>query len=118
MEKQAKFQIVSCSGASNTGLFADAVARQLNDDNEASMICLAKVAIGDQTLINKVKSQQNKIVVLDGCAVNCAQKLLAREGITEIIHINTTDFGIVKGQTPFSEAKAKEIADHIIKITQ
>jgi len=118
MEKQAKFQIVSCSGASNTGLFADAVARQLNDDNEASMICLAKVAIGDQTLINKVKSQQNKIVVLDGCAVNCAQKLLAREGITEIIHINTTDFGIVKGQTPFNEVKAKEIADHIIKITQ
>jgi len=76
------------------------------------------VAIGDQTLINKVKSQQNKIVVLDGCAVNCAQKLLAREGITEIIHINTTDFGIVKGQTPFSEVKAKEIADYIIKITQ
>lgn len=117
MENQGKFQIVSCSGASNTGLFADAVARQLNNDNEASMICLAKVAIGDQALINKVKSQENKIVVLDGCALNCAEKILGREGITEIIHVNTTDFDIVKGKTPFSEEKAKEIAQHILEIT-
>jgi uncharacterized metal-binding protein len=118
MEKQAKFQIVSCSGASNTGLFADAVARQLNNDNEASMICLAKVAIGDQGLINKVKAQENKIVVLDGCALNCAEKILAREGINDIIHVNTTDFDIVKGKTPFSEEKAKEIANHILEITK
>jgi uncharacterized metal-binding protein len=114
MENQSKFQIVSCSGASNTGLFADAVARHLNDDKSASMICLAKVAIGDQTLINNIKSQQSKIVVLDGCAFNCAQKILANvAGITDIIHINTTDFGIIKGQTPFSEEKAKEIVEYI-----
>lgn len=118
MENVPNFQIVSCSGASNTGLFADAVARLLNNDKEASMICLAKVAIGDQVLINKVKSQDNKIVVLDGCALNCAEKILGREGIKEIIHINTTDFNIVKGKTPFSEEKAREIANHILEITK
>lgn len=118
MENQPNFQIVSCSGASNTGLYADEVARQLNNDKEASMICLAKIAIGDKALINKVKSQQTKIVVLDGCAFNCAEKILANAGITEIIHVNTTDFDIVKGKTPFSEEKAKEIANHIIKITK
>ena len=118
MENTPNFQIVSCSGASNTGLFADAVARQLNNDNEASMICLAKVAIGDQALTNKVKSQENKIVVLDGCALNCAEKILGREGITEIIHVNTTEFGIIKGKTPFSEEKANEIANYIVKITK
>lgn len=112
------FQIVSCSGASNTGLFADAVARMLTNDEEASMICLAKVAVGDQPLIQKIKDQRNKIVVLDGCAVNCALKLLEREGIVDVIHINTTDFDIIKGKTPFSEEKAKEIAEHILKITK
>ena len=81
------------------------------------MICLAKVAIGDQPLIQKVKAQNTKIVVLDGCPANCAEKLLSREGIADIIHINTTDFGIVKGTTPFSAEKANEIVDHIKKIT-
>ena len=114
----AKYQIVSCSGASNTGKFADEVARMLSDSNEAHMICLAKVAIGDQPLIEKVKAQKTKIVVLDGCPINCAEKLLGREGITDIIHINTTDFGIVKGKTPFSAEKANEIVEHIKKITQ
>jgi len=118
MKNSPNFQIVSCSGASNTGLYADEVARQLNNDNEASMICLAKIAIGDKALINKVKSQQTKIIVLDGCALNCAEKILANAGITEIIHVNTTDFDIVKGKTPFSKEKAQEIANHIIKITK
>jgi len=117
MEKSSKFQIVSCSGASNTGLFADAVARYLNDSKDASMVCLAKIAIGDEVLISKIKSEQSKIVVLDGCAFNCSQKILKDvAGITDIIHINTTDFGIIKGQTPFSEEKAMEIADYIRKL--
>lgn len=118
METSNNFQIVSCSGASNTGLFADAVARNLSNSKDASMICLAKIAIGDQGLIKKIKDQQTKIVVLDGCAFNCAEKILAKEGIVDIININTTDFGIIKGQTPFSEEKAKEIVDYILKITQ
>lgn len=81
------------------------------------MICLAKVSIGDQPLIQQVKSQSTKIVVLDGCPTNCAEKLLDREGVNDIIHINTTDFDIVKGKTPFSIEKANEIIEHIRKIT-
>lgn len=117
MEDTHNYQIASCSGASNTGLFADKVARMLSASGDTSMICLAKIAIGDQLLIQKVKEQNTKIVVLDGCPINCAAKLFEKEGITEIIHINTTDFGIVKGKTPFSTEKANEIVDHIKKIT-
>lgn len=118
MENIKKFQIVSCSGASNTGKYADEVARMLSDSGEASMICLAKVAISDQALIKKIKEQETKIVVLDGCVLNCAEKILENEGITNIIHINTTDFGIIKGTTPFSIEKAKEIAEHIKESTK
>lgn len=113
MENMKKYQIVSCSGASNTGKFADEVARQLSATGEASMICLAKIAIGDQPLIKQIKEQNTKIIVLDGCPVNCAEKLLGKEGISNIIHINTTDFGIIKGKTPYSAAKANEIIEHI-----
>ncbi len=112
------FQIVSCSGASNTGKYADEVARLLSAGGEADMICLAKVAIGDQPLIQKIKEKKTKIVVLDGCPINCAEKILGKEGITDIIHINTTDFGIVKGKTPFSAEKANEIVEHIKSIAE
>ncbi|MDZ7612275.1 MAG: putative zinc-binding protein [Candidatus Moranbacteria bacterium] len=119
MDDLKKYNIVSCSGASNTGKFADEVARQLASKGEANMICLAKIAIGDQALIQNVKSQNEKILVLDGCAFNCAKKILEREGITEnIISINTTDFDIVKGETPYSDEKANEIIEYITNLDE
>ena len=42
MENTPNFQIVSCSGASNTGKYADEVARMLSASGDATMICLAK----------------------------------------------------------------------------
>lgn len=116
MVKSQKIQIVSCSGASNTGKYTDDVARLLAATGEANMICLAKVAIGDKPLIKSVKEQNSKIVVLDGCPFNCAEKILGEVGITDIIHLNTTDFGIVKGKTPVTDEKINEIVEHIKKI--
>ncbi|MCX6334935.1 MAG: putative zinc-binding protein [Bacteroidia bacterium] len=117
MENSQKFQIVSCSGASNTGEYADKVARKLDETGNANMVCLAKVAINDQTLINKLNSQTDKkVVVLDGCPVNCALKILGKEGITNFIHIDTTDLGIIKGKTPVTDEKINEIVEHIKKI--
>lgn len=116
MENSQKIQIVSCSGASNTGKYADDVARQLSATGEANMICLAKIAISDQPLIKNIKAQNTKIVVLDGCAFNCAEKILEKEGITHIIHLNTTDFGIVKGKTPVTAEKINEIIEYIKNI--
>lgn len=113
MENTKKIQIVSCSGASNTGKYADEIARRLSANGDASMICLAKVAIGDQPLINQIKQNNTKIIVLDGCPLNCAEVILGREGITDIVHLNTTDFGIIKGKTPFSNEKADEIIQYI-----
>ncbi len=118
MENSQKIQIVSCSGASNTGDYADKIARKLDEIGEANMVCMAKVAVSDQSLINKLKSQLNKkTVVLDGCAINCAEKILGKENIINIIHINTTDFGIVKGKTPVTEEKINEIVEYIKNIT-
>lgn len=116
MEDKQKFQIVSCSGASNTGKYTDDVARMLSAAGNADMICLAKVAIGDQPLIKSVKGKNSKIVVLDGCPFNCAEKILGEAGINDIIHLNTTDFGIIKGKTPVTSEKVNEIVEHIKKI--
>jgi len=54
--------------------------------------------------------------VLDGCAINCAMIILGKENITNIIHVNTTDFGIVKGKTPVTDEKINEIVEYIKKM--
>lgn len=107
------FHIIRCSGASNTGQYTDEVARKLSASGNADMICLAKVAIMDQPLIKKIKELNTKIVVLDGCPFNCAEKILGDAGITDVIHLNTTDFDIIKGKTQGTEEKVDEIIEHI-----
>ena len=105
--------IVSCSGASNTGCYADRVARILAESGQANMICLPKVAINDKKLIENLKTTKKKVVVIDGCPFNCAEKILHEKGIVNFTHINTTDFGITKGKTPITDDKLNEIINHI-----
>ena len=105
--------IVSCSGASNTGCYADRVARILAESGQANMICLPKIAINDEKLIKNVKNTSKKVVVIDGCPINCAEKILNEKEITNFTHINITDFDITKGKTPLTDEKINEIINHI-----
>jgi uncharacterized metal-binding protein len=107
-----KFQIVSCSGASNTGKYADEVARRLSVEGAARMLCLARFSI-DKPFAVESKEGLDHLVVLDGCAVNCAQKTILESGVTSFQHVHITDFGIVKGKTPFIPEKASEMIEHI-----
>jgi uncharacterized metal-binding protein len=108
--------IVACSGASNTGSFTDLVARKLMKNGNANMLCLAKFSI-DEKFAENAKNKFKSIVVLDGCPINCAELILIQNGITNFKHINTTDFGIVKGQTPVTEEKIDEIVNYILKLS-
>lgn len=117
MEQTKKIKVVSCSGASNTGEFSDLIARKLDATGRADMHCLAKIAIGDKNLIDNLKQSELNVVVLDGCPINCAEKILNREDITKIHHLNTTDFGITKGKTPVTEEKIDEIMQYITTLS-
>jgi len=55
-------------------------------------------------------------VVIDGCPINCAEKILKEKGIENFTHINTTDFGIKKGKTPITEDKVNEIINYLKSI--
>lgn len=105
--------VVSCSGASNTGCYADTVARKLSSRGQADMVCLPKIAIDDNDLIEKLKTTTKRVVVLDGCPINCAQKILNDKGIENFTHVNTTDFGIVKGKTAVTEDKIEKIIESL-----
>jgi uncharacterized metal-binding protein len=110
-----KMFILACSGASNTGAYSDKVARKLMKDGNAKMLCLARFAV-DKNFADDSKAELNngaRIVVLDGCPINCAELILKDNEIEKFEHINITDFGIVKGQTPVTEAKINEICEFL-----
>lgn len=113
---KSKIVLISCSGASNTGCYADKVARIMDENGQANMICLPKIAINDKKLIDSVKNTSKKVVVIDGCPLNCAEVIVKEKGIENFTHINTTDFGIIKGKTPITDDKINEIIYQLTNI--
>ena len=70
----------------------------------------------DKSWAENVKKDIGKIIVLDGCPINCAEKTIIESGINDFIHINTTNFDIVKGKMPYTDKKANEIINYIKNI--
>lgn len=112
METQKNLSIVACSGASNTGCYTDTIARKMAAEGEAKMLCLARFAI-DEKWAEKAKKDIQNLIVLDGCPINCAKKIVEQTGIKDFHHINTTDFEIIKGKTTVTDDKVNSIINHI-----
>jgi len=116
MEEKDRIAMIACSGASNTGSYSDLVARKLMQSGGAKMLCLARFSV-DKKFAVKTREEVKKVVVLDGCPINCAELTMRQNGIEQFVHINTTDFGIVKGKTPVVEEKVIEIVNYILSIS-
>lgn len=116
MNQNCKLFVLACSGASNTGAYSDKVARKLMNDGNAKMLCLARFAVDESFAATSKTELSNsaRIVVLDGCPINCAEKILMENGNQQFEHVNITDFGIVKGQTPVTEEMIIKITDSIL----
>ena len=117
-KEPVKLMVMSCSGASNTGEYADKIARKFDEQKNAGMVCLPKISIGDPALIEKVKKAGGKLAVLDGCPLHCAKKILNNAGITDFLHLTITDFGIKKGVTPVTQEKIDKMVETIKKLTE
>jgi uncharacterized metal-binding protein len=117
-KEPVKLLVMSCSGASNTGDYTDKIARKLDEHKDAGMACLPKISIGDPALIEKVKKAGGKLVVLDGCPLHCAKKILNNAGITDFLHLTITDLGIKKGDTPVTQEKIDEMVEKIKKLAE
>ena len=112
MEKTNGYMVTACSGASNTGAYTDGIARLASQRAGVSMVCLPKVAIGDEALIANAKGAA-RLVVLDGCPIECAKKIMNRAGVEGFKHLVMTDFEIKKGVTPVIAGKVESIVREI-----
>ena len=88
--------IYSCSGiGSNVGQIANAAACRLAREGYGSGSCLAGVGGGIEKLVSVGRTADERIVI-DGCPVGCAKKIMDDKGLSIDRYVLITDLGITK----------------------
>jgi uncharacterized metal-binding protein len=95
----AKPIVYACSGCSDAGELADRIARQLSREGGGEMSCLAGIGGRVKPLLNKGEQAQ-RILVIDGCPLNCARKTLELAGLNTFAHLQLHEIGLRKGDCP------------------
>jgi uncharacterized metal-binding protein len=106
--------IYSCSGiGSNVGQLANAAACQLSREGYGGGSCLAGVGGGIRKLVDMGKSADERVVI-DGCPVACAKKILDDNGLAIDRYILITDLGIAKTPGPaYAESDVLTVVDAV-----
>jgi|ERR1017187_8883552 uncharacterized metal-binding protein len=96
--------VYACSGCSDAGEIADRAARRLASDGVAKMSCLAGIGGRVKSLLSTAESAQ-RILVVDGCPLNCARKTLELAGFSKFDHLELHRIGVRKGSTPVTDER-------------
>lgn len=94
--------VYACSGCSDAGELADHIARRLARDDMAEMSCLAGIGGRVKNLVSKAEKAE-RILVIDGCPLNCAAHTLRLAGFQNFEHLELHKIGIRKGSCPVTE---------------
>jgi len=106
--------IYSCSGiGSNVGQLANAAACRLASEGFGGGSCLAGVGGGIEKLVSVGKSADERIVI-DGCPVGCAKKIMDNQGLIIDRYVLITDLGITKTPGPsFAESDVQVVVSAV-----
>lgn len=95
-QNEAARIIFPCAGQANTGQITNLAAIQLTGEGYGSIGCVALLATGSEGLVAGLK-HADEVVVIDGCPMQCAQKIAEAEGVPVGQHPVVTDPGIATG---------------------
>ena len=106
--------IYACSGiGSNVGQLANAAACQLAHEGYGGGSCLAGVGGGIEKLVGMGKAADERIVI-DGCPVACAKKIMGDKGLAIDRYVLITDLGITKTSGPaFSQSDVQTVINAV-----
>jgi len=96
--------VYACSGCSDAGELADRIARRLTREGTAEMSCLAGVGGRVRSLLRKAESAE-RILVVDGCPLNCARHTLELAGFQKFDHLELHKIGLRKGSCPVTDER-------------
>ena len=103
--------IFPCSGAADVGEISDRAARNLTRDGDGKMFCLAGLGGHVNNILMSTRAA-GKILVIDGCPVDCARKTLEHADFSEFLHFRVTDLDCVKGKSPATDETIYRITAH------
>ena len=72
------------------------------------MFCLAGVGGRVEPIMKKTASA-SRIMVIDGCPLNCVKGTLEQAGFDEFVHLQVTDLGLDKGKSPANEENIDKV---------
>jgi uncharacterized metal-binding protein len=96
--------VYACAGCSDAGELADRIARQLSREGAARMSCLAGIGGRVKSLLITAEKAE-RILVIDGCPLNCARHTLQLAGFNNFQHLELHKVGIRKGSCPVTAEK-------------
>jgi small redox-active disulfide protein 2 len=105
----------ACSGGSNVGQLSNDVAKAAVGKVKGKFSCLAGVGSGEAGFIASAK-KADRVVILDGCAVRCAYKILKNAGIEQTIYLIITELGISKNYDQLNPSQ--EDVDKILSLLE
>ena len=115
MNNSANLPLVySCSGSSSAAQMANHIAVKLDRMKVAEMSCIAGVGGDVKPLVNVAKSGR-PIIALDGCPLQCAAKILQRQGLKADQHVDLSQLGVKKRQhEDFDPAEAARVLEQLL----
>jgi uncharacterized metal-binding protein len=87
--------IFCCSGASNVGILSFQAAIRLAQDGFGVFSCIAGIGSRNPPMIRNAKSACERVVI-DGCPVGCARKIMDANLIHVDRYVIITELGIDK----------------------
>ena len=108
--------IYACSGiGSNVGQLANAAACRLTQEGYGGGSCLAGVGGSIDKLVGVGKSADERIVI-DGCPVACAKKIMDDKGLSIDRYVLITDLGITKTPGPaYADSDVQTVVNAVKK---
>jgi len=101
--------IFPCSGAADVGEISDRAARTMTAQGHGKMFCLAGIGGNISGMIDSVKGA-DRLLVIDGCGLDCAKKTMEERGIEDFFHFRVTDLGMEKSKSPATQERIESVA--------
>lgn len=110
--------IFTCSGAASVGKIGHEVGVLLtNAGQNARLCCTTALAAGSEMHLD-IGRRAKRVIVIDGCPMKCATRVMEKAGIKVDYSFTVTDFGMAKQPTlDISDEDVLKIALEIAKRT-
>lgn len=89
--------ILACAGRSNVGQLSNQAAVELTQEGFGELFCLAGIGAHLSGFVQSARTIP-QLVVIDGCEVACAKRILEQAEVPVRGHLVLTDLGIEKNK--------------------